>query len=164
MTTTQDEERGHALDLADSSQAGVYFVTDADLDVLHGAATDAGITVHRIGLAHCTGKASLLQALATGFEFPDGIGRNWDALSDALSDLGWLPPALSRAVLLDDAGALLEGDQQAFDTLLEILEECAAGWRDAGSPFWVFLAMPEAEFDDDSAEADEPGTPPHSLH
>lgn len=35
-------------------------------------------------------KDSLLDRLARGLEFPAHFGRNWDALSDCMTDLGWL--------------------------------------------------------------------------
>lgn len=162
MSSEHHEDGGRPLDLADGGQAGVYFVTDSDLDVLHAAARDAGIQVHRVDLAGCDGKAALLVALAQALEFPGGMGGNWDALADGLSDLGWLQPAPARALLIDEAGSLLDADQQAFDTLVEILEEACADWRETGAPFWAFLALPELEFDQDDGGA-ELASPP-ALH
>lgn len=162
MSSERSEEPGQSLDLADAGQAGVYFVTDVDLDVLQAAARDAGIAVVRIDLGDCRGKDDLLVAIARAFQFPAGMGGNWDALADALSDLGWLPPALARAALIEQAGQLLDADQAAFDTLVEILEDTSADWREAGTPFWAFLALPELEFgEEDGGSA---LAPPQALH
>lgn len=149
------------LDLADPAQGDVYFVTAPDLDVLHAGAVDAGIEVHRIALEQCTGKATLLDAIADALQFPDGHGRNWDALTDALRDLDWLGPPRARALLFSDAGTLLDADQASFDTLVEILEEACASWREDGIALWAFLALPEIEFE---AEGEDLPRPAPLLH
>ena len=42
-------------------------------------------------LGPAASKAELLDGLARALEFPGWVGRNWDALADALGDLSWLP-------------------------------------------------------------------------
>ena len=84
--------------------------------------------------------------LAVALDFPPGSGRNWDAASDRLRDLSWLP-ASGYALLFDDAHGLRDADETSFDTLLEILDEAVADWASRGVPFWAVLALPEDEFD-----------------
>ncbi|HRG72048.1 MAG TPA: barstar family protein, partial [Thauera aminoaromatica] len=45
----------------------------------------------RIDLAGCTDKAGVLARIATALHFQESFGHNWDALSDCLCDLSWLP-------------------------------------------------------------------------
>jgi hypothetical protein len=139
-------ESGFELGLDQPDRCGVFFVTDDDLDALGVASRDAGLAVRRVDLGGCGDKATLLLRVGAALDFPAGSGRNWDALSDRLRDLSWLQGS-GYALLLEQAGELRRGDEDAFDTLLDVLEESASAWRGRGVPFWAFLAMPMDFFD-----------------
>lgn len=138
-------ESGFDLGLDDPSQAGVYFASNDDLPIMAMAARDAGLLAFRIDLRGCKTKATLLLRLAIALDTPPGSGRNWDALSDQLRDLAWLPAA-GYTLLFDDANDLRDADEASFDTLLDILQEAATEWTHREVPFWAFLALPEDEF------------------
>lgn len=138
-------DSGFDLGLDDASRAGVFFVTGEDIATLDMAARDAGLLPRRIDLGDCANKATLMLRLAVALDFPSGSGRNWDAISDRLRDLSWLPAA-GYALLFDDANGLRDADETSFDTLLEILEETVGDWAARDVPFWAFLALPEDEF------------------
>lgn len=137
-------ESGFDLGLDDPSQAGVYFTTNDDLRTIGMAARDAGLLVRSIDLRGCKTKATLLLRLTSALDSPAGTGRNWDALSDQLRDLAWLP-APGYALLFDDASDLRVTDAASFDTLLDILQEASTEWIGRDIPFWVFLALAEGE-------------------
>jgi RNAse (barnase) inhibitor barstar len=139
-------ESGFDPGLDDPSRAGVYFVTSNDLGTMAMAARDAGLLARSIDLRGCKTKATLLLRMSSGLEIPAGSGRNWDALSDQLRDLAWLP-ASGYALLFDDASDLRDADEASFDTLLDILHEAATDWAQRAMPFWAFLAFPESEFE-----------------
>lgn len=139
-------ESGFDLGLDDASGAGVYFVTQDDLRTIGIAARDANLLVRSIDLRGCVTKATLLLRLSSGLDAPIGSGRNWDALSDQLRDLSWLP-AQGYALLFDDASALRDADENSFDTLLDLLQEASKEWSLRAIPFWAFLALPEDEFE-----------------
>ena len=139
-------ESGFDLGLDDASRAGVFFVAGDDIATLGMATRDAGLLARRIDLRGCTGKAMLMLRLASALDAPSGSGRNWDALSDQLRDLSWLP-AGGYALLFDAARDLRDADETSFDTLLEILDEATTDWAGRGVPFWAFLALPEDEFE-----------------
>ncbi|HMM26376.1 MAG TPA: barstar family protein, partial [Pseudoxanthomonas mexicana] len=101
----------------------------------------------RIDLSGCDGKAALLLRIATVLDFPDTSGRNWDALSDSLRDLSWLP-APGYVLLFEEAHALRERNETDFDTLLDILDEASQAWAADEVPFWAFIALPDEEFPD----------------
>lgn len=138
-------DSGFDLGLGDASRAGVFFVTPEDIATLDMATRDAGLLARRIDLRDCTNKATLMLRLATALDFPTGSGRNWDAASDRLRDLSWLP-ASGYALLFDAARDLRDGDETAFDTLLDVLDEAVSDWAGRDIPFWAFLALPEDEF------------------
>ena len=141
-------ESGFDLGLADADRAGVFFVTDDDLGGLAAAARDAGLRPQRIDLHGCATKATLLLRFATALDFPAGSGRNWDALSDSLRDLSWLPAGAGHVLLLEGASGLHRSEGEDFDTLLSILDEARAFWAGHELPFWVFVALDEADFDE----------------
>ena len=137
---------GFDIGLDDATQSGVYFVTADDIATLGMAARDAGLRVARIDLRGCTSKATLLLRMATALDVPAGSGRNWDALSDVLRDLSWLPGE-GHALLFDEASDLRDADETSFDTLLELLDEAVSDWASREIPFWAFLALPEDDFE-----------------
>lgn len=139
-------ESGFNLGLDDPSKAGVYFATRDDLGTIGMAARDAGLQACNIDLRGCKTKNTLLLRLSIALDNPNGSGRNWDALSDQLRDLSWLP-APGYALLFDDAADLREADEASFDTLLDILQEAATEWAGRDIPFWAFLALAEEEFE-----------------
>ena len=137
-------ESGFDMGLGDAGQAGVYGVGHGDLGGLAAAARDAGLKVLRVDLEGCTDKRTLLLRIATQLDFPQGRGRNWDALADALRDLSWLP-ARGHALLFSDADDLRNASREDFDTLLDVLTEVAAHWAEDNAPFWAFFELSEAD-------------------
>ena len=70
----------------------------------------------------------LLSEFAFRFQFPAYFGRNWDALTDCLTDLSWLP-GLAYVVVIDQARYLL--DSEATNTtglFLHVMEEVSERW------------------------------------
>lgn len=139
-------ESGFDLGLDDPKEAGVCFTTSADLRTIGMAARDAGLLTRSIDLRGCKTKATLLLRVSLALDNPTGSGRNWDALSDLLRDLAWLPPAAGYALLFEDANDLRDADEANFETLLDILQESATEWAGRDIPFWAFLALVENEF------------------
>lgn len=148
-------DSGFDLGLADATRAGVFLVTGDDLDGLGVAARDAGLLVRRIDMGGCNGKAALLLRIATALDFPTSFGRNWDALSDSLRDLSWVPGA-GYALLFEHAGDLRTADEGDFDTLLDILDDAAHDWAERDLPFWAFIALPEEAFVEMESAGDAP--------
>lgn len=138
-------ESGFDPGLGDPSRAGVYFVTQDDLDSLGVAARDAGFVVRRVDLSGCTDKATLLLRIGSALDFPAGRGHNWDGLGEDLRDLSWLP-APGYCLLVGDAGDLRAGNRREFDILVDVFDEASIEWARHGTPFWAFLALPDDAF------------------
>ena len=146
-------ESGFDPGLFDPALSGVHAVPAGDLALLDVAARDAGLHTIEVDLANCLGKAMLLLRMQMALEFPVGRGRNWDALSDVLRDLGWIEAPQGHALLFADAADLREASPGDFDTLLSILQEAAEFWAGTDTPFWAFIALPDTEFDSHDADA-----------
>jgi len=143
---------GFELGLDDPANAGVFAVTDGDLPALAAAARDVGLRICRVDLEGCHDKRTLLARLAAQLDFPAGFGGNWDALSDNLTDLSWLP-ADGYALLFSDADDFYHAAMADFSTLLDILEDASRAWAEHGVPFWAFLEMDDVEHDPSAGNA-----------
>lgn len=140
-----NDDDDFSLRLDDPRQAGVFFVTEDDLDSLASSAQDADLLLRRIDLHDCDDKDALLLHFAHALNTPVGQGQNWDALSDQLRDLSWLP-AQGYVLLLSHAGELRDADESSFDILLDILDVTTVDWQERNIAFWAFLALPESDF------------------
>lgn len=120
--------------LRDVHEAGVYRL-NCTVDDLHEAVHGTGFSLIDINLAEVHGKGALLAAMAEAIGAPEWFGNNWDALSDALTDLSWLP-APGYVLLLRDVN--LPGADE--EMLSNILLEASAWWETQEKPFWAFFA------------------------
>ena len=139
-------QSGFDIGMDDATQAGVFEVEAADLPALAAAARDSGLLVRRIELDGCGDKQSLLLRIGTVLDLPSGWGRNWDALMDALRDLEWLP-AEGYVLGLTNVQALRDAEPDGYATLVAVLEGACEEWRERGTPFWAFIALPDDQFD-----------------
>jgi hypothetical protein len=73
-------------------------------------------------------KPALLRQIAVSGGFPDWVGRNWDALEDALTDLSWLPD-IRIAIVVDAAGCA--PDDPTAKVLIDILVSVTRRWERA---------------------------------
>lgn len=135
------------LDFGDAADGGIFFVTSEDLEPLAEAAGMQGLRVCRIDLADYADREALFDRLTQALRLPADFGRNWDALADSMRDLSWLK-APGFILLFDHAEGMRDTHEEDFDTLLDILEEAVDYWQEAGSPFFVFFALPESAFDE----------------
>lgn len=84
-------------------------------------------------------KNSLFKEIAIALEFPDYFGKNWDALTDCLRDLEWIPSS-GYVVTFDNIGKLVKLAREEFQTFLEIVGFVASSyWFSKGIPFYVIL-------------------------
>jgi hypothetical protein len=81
--------------------------------------------------ANCHSKESLIDEISAAFQFPLYAGRNWDALYDLLTDLGWLKkmsPPVATLLIADADQVLIHADNYA-DPFFDLLRDCATGGR-----------------------------------
>jgi len=117
--------------LQNVKEAGVYRL-NCSLEDLRTSADDCRFDLFEANLANAHGKGEILAELAHAIAAPDWFGHNWDALTDALSDLSWRK---SPGYVL-----VLHGDATGEEILSEILEAAVEFWKLQGKAFWVFFA------------------------
>ena len=97
----------------------------------------------------CRTKRALLGELSRALGFPAHFGRTWDALEDCLTDLGWLPGAGYRLIILA-ADRLLARDPAGYTTFVALLDDVGRAWATAATghpgrsvvPFHTVLVIP----------------------
>lgn len=148
------------LDLTRPAGNGVYFVGTDDLARLAREASRHELYVGHTDLAGCHDKDELLRRLAASLQLPASFGHNWDALADCLRDLGWLP-GWGHVLLFDHVDQLRQAAPADYDILLGILDDAATFGNDRDMPWFAFLAMPDAAFDDEQKPVGRRPPPSH---
>ena len=133
----------HATDdlravLAEPAHAGLRLVEPGELARILGAARGLGFQIVDLDLGRVD-KAAVLAQLALELAFPATFGHNWDALADALGDLSWWR-APGLVLVLEHPVAWRTHDPEAFEVLLDVLEEAADGHAARGLACWVLVA------------------------
>jgi len=92
-------------------------------------------------------KETWFAELAREFDFPDYFGKNWDAVTDCLSDLNWLGRPPARIVLLwKQPMTLFEAHPEDFFTALAVLNHGVIDrWWSRSVLFYVLLQDPNRE-------------------
>ena len=98
----------------------------------------AGWATAVVVLAGAADKAAILEAIASSLAFPAWVGRNWDALDDALRDLTWWP-AGDRGWVIVIRGAGRTATLRDRQTLRGVLLTAAARWAATDRPLVVLL-------------------------
>lgn len=120
--------------------AGVHHLPHGPVDDLLAGAAAAGCLVLRVDLSAAKNKREMLDTLAAKLRFPEWFGHNWDALTDCLLDMGWLP-ATGYVVILDHCDGIHGRAEADFVQLMQLFQEVAAEWREEGVPFWCLVDM-----------------------
>ncbi|BAL25865.1 barstar family protein [Azoarcus sp. KH32C] len=126
--------------LSEHGRAGVYLLPDEGSGALSELATGLDFAFAHADLDGCADKAEFLRRVAAALHFPTWFGHNWDALSDCLTDLSWLK-ADGYVVVLDHMDRFRLAAEDEFVTALDIFEEAARSWADAGVPMWIFVGL-----------------------
>lgn len=110
------------------------------------------VAVARIDGAAAGSEDEVFGQFSDALRFPAYFGWNWDALSDCLRDLNWLP-ADRYLVVVDELMRLLTGDAEGRRLFFRTLETAARHWagplgRPRSIPFHTVLLADEADIDE----------------
>ncbi|MGW8506106.1 barstar family protein [Streptomyces sp. CLCI03] len=117
------------------------------------AAEAAGRTTVRLDLDGVRGKAELMRRCGDALRLPEWVGGNWDALADAMRDLSWLPVPVpvpvpgggGWLVAVTSWRGYADARPGEWETLVEVLEEAVAFWRERGGGPELVVVLAEAE-------------------
>ncbi|WUT66377.1 barstar family protein [Streptomyces sp. NBC_00683] len=82
---------------------------------------------------------SVFQQFYDGLKLPDYFGWNWDALSDCLRDLKWLP-AEHYVLIVEAADEALSGDVAGRQLLFKTLLRAGRRWSSTKRPEGIDLS------------------------
>ncbi len=95
--------------------------------------------------AYCleaTTKQQVLGKIAASFGFPKHVGKNFDALSDCLTDLIYKSgPQPGFVVVLEQLPNTPKFDKEAREILLDVFRDAADFWSDRKVAFRVFYSF-----------------------
>jgi RNAse (barnase) inhibitor barstar len=95
--------------------------------------------------AHCAAavtKQQVLASIAEAFHFPRHCGKNFDALSDSLTNLVHKAgPQPGFLVVLEQLPNTQKFDKEARETLLDVFRDAADFWADKKVAFRVFYSF-----------------------
>ncbi|MEN3111602.1 barstar family protein [Uliginosibacterium paludis] len=120
------------------ARAGIYACSEESARALFHAGPNAGFNAYRIDLNLALDETKLHHVLSRALHFPEWYGHNWDALADCLTDMSW-NEADGYVILMQRAEVFANADPAGFSTLLGILRDTVAFWRDQGQSFWVLF-------------------------
>lgn len=131
-------------DLLDANKGGVWFVpSHVDAKSLQSLAKRNGYACFHIDGKNIGRKEQLLNATATALRFPSDFGHNWDALEECLTDLEWVD-ADGYVIYYDHIDGLLNAHPDQFETLVEILRDAVASWKEDDAAMVVLLSGSKA--------------------
>ena len=130
--------------LLESNRGGVWFLPNrADPKAVQSVAKRSGYAFFHIDGKNIARKEQLLNHAATALHFPDHFGHNWDALEECLTDLEWVD-ADGYVIYYDHIDGLLTEHPDQFETLVEILRDAVASWKDDDTAMVVLLSGDKA--------------------
>lgn len=117
------------MNLADLLKPGPPFfhLTTSALGpaVVELSTTQDAVVARRIRGSRCRTVDAFFDELAAAWQFPSYFGENWAALSDMLTDLGWLP-ADSYLFAIEEADLVLaEEEPEALTLALQVFADAA---------------------------------------
>jgi RNAse (barnase) inhibitor barstar len=135
----------NALDtILEQNRGGVWFLpAHREARALQKVAKDAGFAFFHIEGKNIGRKEQLMNAMATALRLPKEFGHNWDALEEHLTDLEWVE-ADGYVIYYDHIDALLQAHPDQFETLVEILRDAVASWKEDGTAMVVLLSGSKA--------------------
>jgi RNAse (barnase) inhibitor barstar len=126
--------------LIEENHGGVWYVPNhADPKAVQRLAKAAGYAFFHVEGRNITNKEQLLGHVATALNLPKEFGHNWDALEEYLTDLEWVD-ADGYVIYYDHIDGLLNAHPDQFETLVEILRDAVASWKEDGTAMIVLLS------------------------
>jgi RNAse (barnase) inhibitor barstar len=130
--------------LLEEHRGGVWFLpVRVNSRAIQSRATSRNYAFFHIEGRNIARKEQLMNAAATALRFPQHFGSNWDALEECLTDLEWVDGE-GYVLYYDHIDALLEAHPDQFETLVEILRDAVASWKEDGAAMVVLLSGAKA--------------------
>jgi RNAse (barnase) inhibitor barstar len=128
----------------EENRGGVWFLpAHKEPRALQKLAKAAGFAFFHVEGKNIARKEQLLNHVATALHFPGDFGHNWDALEECLTDMEWID-ADGYVIYYDHIDALMSAHPDQFATLVEIVRDAVASWKEDGTAMVVLLSGSKA--------------------
>jgi RNAse (barnase) inhibitor barstar len=126
--------------LVEANKGGIWFLPNhVEPRSAQAVAKRAGFAFFHIEGKNITRKEQFLNHVATALHFPKDFGHNWDAFEECLTDLEWVD-ADGYVIYYDHIDGLHNAHPDQFETLVEIVRDAVASWKEDGSAMVVLLS------------------------
>ena len=130
--------------LLEEARGGVWYLPSRiEPKAVTAAAKRAGFAAFVVDGKKIERKEQLLNHLSVTLRFPKDFGHNWDALEECLADLEWVDGE-GYVIYYDHIDPLLEAHPDQFETLVEIVRDAVASWKEDGTAMIVLLSGAKA--------------------
>ncbi|MCT2594835.1 barstar family protein [Streptomyces sp. N2-109] len=117
---------------------GVYLVPSVGPEALLQADAE-GWQAAVLDLGGVTGRDGFFDSCVAGFELPEWFERNWDTLTDCLTDLSWWGETRGYLVLTSGWPDFARAAPRDADTAAAILAAAVGYWAVRETPLAVLL-------------------------
>lgn len=122
------------------TDSGVFYEpSDVKSADVKKAAVEAGLRFFRIDLRNVNDKTRFLRKIARALKFPAYFGMNWDALSDSITDMSWMPAA-GYVLFLANYRSFEQTNAVDIRIIRQILDSSAEFWKQKQVRFYIILA------------------------
>jgi hypothetical protein len=118
--------------------SGVYLAPPRADDGIRSAARMRGLEFMEVELKGVKEKRNFLKRMATGLDFPEYFGMNWDALGDCLTDFSWRA-AEGYVILLKNHQSFAVKSPPDAQMAERIFDSSAQYWKQKKTPFYIIL-------------------------
>jgi RNAse (barnase) inhibitor barstar len=130
--------------LLEARKGGLWFLPGhAGPKAVQSAAKKADYAFFHIDGKNIGRKEQFLNHVATALHFEKSFGDNWDSLEESLGDLE-TNGADGIVIYYDAIDGLLTNHPDQFETLVEILRDAVASWKEDGTPMVMLFSGTKA--------------------
>ncbi|MGW7069732.1 barstar family protein [Streptomyces sp. NPDC054855] len=101
----------------------------------------AGLSALSLDLTGVSDKDAFMERCARALALPDWFGRNWDALADCLTDLGWASAAPGRLLVVTGWQGYAEAAPQEWIVAQEVFTDAVEYAKERGTGLEIVLAL-----------------------
>jgi RNAse (barnase) inhibitor barstar len=135
-----------------AKHGGVWFAPALESKKVEAIAKKAKFAFFHVDGRNVQRKEQLMNAMATALDLPGHFGHNWDALEECLTELEGVE-AHGYVLLYDHIDGLLATHPDQFETLVEILKDAVASWKEDDTAMLVVLSGANAPPDVEKLKA-----------
>lgn len=127
------------LDIQNQISFEIIDFSSFDISLIQELSNEFGYKLFYLNGVEIKNKKDLFTTFSIVLEFPEYFGNNWDALTDCLRDLEWLPTYKGYILVYINPELFAWNAPSEFETFLEIVNTVSKYWSDQKKKFLLIL-------------------------